>query len=68
MKDKPANLARSEQIRQHAAARYGVHLALRSALSQWREKRAPLRLQTTHRALANRRLLREIKRMLKARS
>ena len=68
MDEKSANLARSEQIRKQAAARYDLHLALRSALSELRERSALLRLQTANGTLANRRLLREIKRILKSRS
>jgi len=68
MKEKPATVTRSEQITEHSAARYDLHLALRSALAQLRETSVLLRLQTANRTLANRRLRREIKRTLKART
>jgi len=63
MKEKQPRAASREKV----AAKYDVHVALRSTLQQLREASALLRLQAANQALANRRLLREIKRKLKSR-
>jgi hypothetical protein len=62
MQEKQARAANRDK----AAARYGVHLSLRTTLADLRMASALLRLQAANRVLANRRLLREIRRKLKA--
>ena len=53
--------------RERAAAQHRRNVTLRTALSDLRETTALLRLQATNRTMANRRLLREIRRLLKHR-
>jgi ribosomal protein L29 len=53
--------------RERAAAGSQTNLTLRSTLHELREASALLRLQAANQALANRRLLREIRRALKSR-
>ena len=51
---------------ERAAIIYRTHLALRATLAELRQTSALLRLQAANQALANRRVLREIRRALQS--